>query len=247
MKSLLGAAAAMHVLLLSSRALAYRPFDGTDADVADLGTIELEVGPVAYLHTGSGSQLVVPAFIFNYGFWEHYEFVAETKVEHRLYAASEPRTHWVDSALSIKQVLRAGVLQAQPGLSIANEWSLLLPDAPQGARAGAELTTIFSQRTASVTLHLNIINEFSLTKHYVLWFDPILEGPYHWRVRPVTELMVSREFGAQRLTQGISESVLVGAIGRLSEAIAIDGAVRLANTLGTREQQLRLGFTVTLE
>jgi len=35
------------------RATAYRPFDGTDASVADLDHVEVELGPVEYLRSAS--------------------------------------------------------------------------------------------------------------------------------------------------------------------------------------------------
>jgi hypothetical protein len=42
-------------------AFAYRPFDGTDAAVADTGDIEVEFEPVGYLREGSDRTLVAPA------------------------------------------------------------------------------------------------------------------------------------------------------------------------------------------
>lgn len=38
----------------SGPAAAYRPFDGTDAAVADLGQVEIELQPAGVLHAGSG-------------------------------------------------------------------------------------------------------------------------------------------------------------------------------------------------
>lgn len=40
------------------RALAYRPFDQTDADVAAPEEVELELGPIQLLHEPGRSQLV---------------------------------------------------------------------------------------------------------------------------------------------------------------------------------------------
>jgi hypothetical protein len=46
-----------------SRAEAYRPFDGTDADVAEVGVFELELGPVQYYRLGPQNYLVAPDLV----------------------------------------------------------------------------------------------------------------------------------------------------------------------------------------
>ena len=47
--------------------LAYRPFDGTDAAVADEGKLEIELQPAGRLRDSSGTTLVAPAARFNFG------------------------------------------------------------------------------------------------------------------------------------------------------------------------------------
>jgi hypothetical protein len=39
---------------------AYRPFDGTDAAVAETGEIEIELGPVEYLRAAAERMLIAP-------------------------------------------------------------------------------------------------------------------------------------------------------------------------------------------
>jgi len=54
-------------------AQAYRPFDGTDAAVAETGEVEIELGPVEYLRDGADRSLLAPNVRINYGFtpgWE---------------------------------------------------------------------------------------------------------------------------------------------------------------------------------
>jgi hypothetical protein len=51
---------------LPRSARAYRPFDQTDAGVAETGDVELELGPVGYLHDPTGSTYI-PGIILNYG------------------------------------------------------------------------------------------------------------------------------------------------------------------------------------
>ncbi len=41
---------ALLIVFASNDARAYRPFDGTDADVAAKGELELEIGPLGYLN-----------------------------------------------------------------------------------------------------------------------------------------------------------------------------------------------------
>src|SRR5205085_12316025 len=48
-------------------AFAYRPFDSTDAAVAEKGNLELELGPLGFLKTGADRFLVTPGAIFNVG------------------------------------------------------------------------------------------------------------------------------------------------------------------------------------
>src|SRR5262245_38760528 len=84
--------------LLSARgAFAYRPFDGTDADVADPSEVELEIGPIGYVRAGSRNFLVAPALIANYGVVERWELVLEGR--HQLLLGDtngEPRSSLTD-------------------------------------------------------------------------------------------------------------------------------------------------------
>jgi hypothetical protein len=60
-----------------TQAFAYRPFDGTDAAVAESGQLEIELGPAEFLWEGSDRTLVAPNLRLNYGFSERWEFVLE--------------------------------------------------------------------------------------------------------------------------------------------------------------------------
>src|SRR6516225_7347133 len=63
-----GAVAALAAALTSwcGEAVAYRPFDGTDAAVAETGEIEVELGPVEYLRAGGERGLLAPDLGINY-------------------------------------------------------------------------------------------------------------------------------------------------------------------------------------
>ena len=62
---------------LSGSARAYRPFDATNAAVAEQGDIEMEVGPVGFLKEGSGRFLIAPSLILNWGLAADWELVLE--------------------------------------------------------------------------------------------------------------------------------------------------------------------------
>ena len=107
-------------------ALAYRPFDGTDAAVADPNEIEIELQPFGWQRDDQQKTLLMPGVRFNYGFAERWEFVAEGNSRRRcrrlVRRASRP------PAAFLKYMVKPGVLQDQTGLSIAIEFGPLLPE-----------------------------------------------------------------------------------------------------------------------
>src|SRR5215472_18026424 len=60
-------------------AAAYRPFDGTDAAVADPNEVEIEFQPLGALSQGSQHSLIAPATVLNIGFENRWEAVFEGK------------------------------------------------------------------------------------------------------------------------------------------------------------------------
>jgi hypothetical protein len=124
--------------------LAYRPFDGTDASVADLGELETEVQPGGALWEGSQTTLIAPDLVFNFGFQENWEATLEGRLETPVSPAEPPRI--TDAALLVKGVLRPGGLQDKQGPSIATEFGLLLPNGSGESGVGASLAGIASER-----------------------------------------------------------------------------------------------------
>src|SRR4051794_16886790 len=106
---------------------AYRPFDSTDAAVADLGELEIELGPVEFRRSGTERTVIAPAYVLNYGFAKNWEVVLEGQGEHPLAPADDTRSRLVDNGVFLKGVLREGALQDKPGPSIATEFGILLP------------------------------------------------------------------------------------------------------------------------
>src|SRR5438477_11987344 len=81
--------------------LAYRPFDSTDAAVADKGAFEVELSPLSFRHDDDGPAWIAPSARLNYGFAEDWEVVLEGQAEHFAHGRSRVE----DFALSLKDVL----------------------------------------------------------------------------------------------------------------------------------------------
>jgi hypothetical protein len=218
---------------------AYRPFNSTDAAVADKGDVELELGPLGYLAQGSGKALVAPSVIFNWGFAEGWEAVLEGR--HFVQLGSEirePRLRVEDTALSLKHILRPGTLQAKSGLSVATEFGALLPTVNGESAVGVEWALILSQRWPDLTVHVNGAAAWTRGHEPGAFGGLILEGRDAWAVRPVAELFVESERGTATTVSG-----LVGAIWRVREGLSLDAAVRRARAGGVDTTELRLGLT----
>jgi hypothetical protein len=65
-------------------AQAYRPFDGTDALVAETGDVEIELGPAEYLREGPEREILAPNLRLNYGFTPGWEATIEGEFATRL-------------------------------------------------------------------------------------------------------------------------------------------------------------------
>jgi len=230
-------------LLLARRADAYRPFDGTDADVAELGTFELELGPTHYYRQGSQNYLLVPATVLNFGVLEGTEIVidAQDRLAIGKLGAGVPRFAFADDDVLVKHTFRDGILQGKTGVSIAAEGGLLTPEVNGTDSIGASIDVITSYRWSFGTIHWN--EWFELTReHYAnLYTGVILEGPFDWRVRPVAELYYDKDW-----LEGSTESALVGAIWTLKDSFMLDAAVRGARVADQDALEVRLGFTWTL-
>src|ERR1051326_7256334 len=154
----------------------------------------------------------------------------------------EPRSALVDNGVFVKQVLRPGSLQDGEGLSLATEYGVLLPGVNAQEGTGISLAGIASQRGPAGTVHLNTQILKTREHESELFLGTILEGPYTWRVRPVSEVFTDRTSGSSRVN-----SALVGAIWRVREGFSFDAALRFAHAGGQSIQEFRLGFTWSFE
>jgi hypothetical protein len=222
-------------------ALAYRPFDSTDADVAKPLELELEFGPLDYIVVGRTSSLA-PNLVVNLGVVPGMELVLEGQQFIRLGPTGGlPRVSLQTTMFEVKTMLRNGSLQDGFGPSVAVEGGVLLPTVNAEPGVGGLLTFIVSQRFTAGTLSLD--GTVQLTRALNAEFDGglILEGPDSWSVRPVGELLIGHEFNV-----GTTVSGLVGAIWRLDENLSLDMGLRLARAEGQTVGEFRAGLTWTI-
>lgn len=215
-------------------AAAYRPFDGTDAAVADLGEVEIELQPAGVLRANSQSVLAGPYVVYNYGFADRWEFVLQGAAQPVPEIAGPAN---VANGAFLKYVIQPGVLQDKSGPSIATEFGSLLPDFG-GSGFSPTWDGIVSQRWRWGTVHLNVEAALTPDQHGEAFFDVIIEGPSQWTVRPVLELYSDTVFNQSQTISG-----LIGAIWQVRDNLAFDVAVRYALVNGRPVNELRAGVT----
>jgi hypothetical protein len=219
-------------------AFAYRPFDGTDANVADPGEVELEIGYLGYVRDHDGRSLNVPALVANIGLEGKGELVIEGKALTRLGDAPGVRRIQLDDvAISFKQVHRNGVLQEERGPSVATECGLLLPS-NSGERAGLACAVIASQHWRAATTHINASISRNRESRWQQFAGGIVEGLSAGNVRPVAEFFSSHASG-----EGRTDSMLLGLIWQRSKAFAFDVGVRKARGADGSLTEVRAGLT----
>src|SRR5262245_42238882 len=140
------------LLVMPSNGWAYRPFVSTDAAVADPHEVEIELGYFTLEHDTGENTFIIPSLVLNYGLRRDIEVVGEFRLER----APTGDIDLVDPGLSLKAVLKEGLLQEKPGLSVAVEAGPLLPSTRPGERRwGFEAIGIVSGRVAPFTFHVN--------------------------------------------------------------------------------------------
>jgi hypothetical protein len=225
------------LVLAAPAALAYRPFDSTDAAVAERGDIEIELGPLQYRRVSHDRSVVAPALVVNWGFADRFEAVVEARQSYAT-ETTGPGYRVYDAGAFVKTVLRRGSLQEGAGPSVACEAGVLLPDVNGESGAGASALVIVSQRWRALALHGNAGASWTRTHQPGFFTGVVAEGPDAWTVRPVGELVFEGSRGARP-----TSAVLAGGIWRASPALAVDAAFRLSREEGAGGTELRLGLT----
>jgi hypothetical protein len=224
---------------------AYRPFDGTDADVAEYGDFELELGPVHWYSQGDAHSLIAPATVLNLGYAPGWELVVDFQ---NFVGLSPPpgqaRDQLLDTDVLTKVIIVRGSLQdAGPWPSVAAEFGPLLPNINGENGLGASVDVIVSRRWQPLTVHLNSWFELTRGDLHPDWFEgAIIEGNVDAPIRPVSEWFIEHEFVANTTTF----SGLVGAIWRTRDGLDLDVGLREASVDGERATEVRLGLTWTI-
>jgi hypothetical protein len=221
----------------TSEAFAYRPFDGTDAAVADPGEVEVELQPAGAQWSPGQNLLIAPQVVFNYGFLENWEAVLESQLQTPFWPSGP--TSLSASGAFLKHVVRPGSLQDRSGPSIATEFGVLLPDGSGDGRFGASIDAIVSQRWDWGTVHLNMAAELTRNQRADFFPDLVIEGPSKWVVRPVAEFFYEQEVG-----QAHTLSALIGAIWQVNDKLSFDIGFRHAITNGANVNEIRAGLSV---
>jgi len=232
----IGWTGAVIICVVARPAAAYRPFDGTDAAVADLNEVEIELQPAGRSQTGPQSTLVAPEVVYNYGFAERWEAVLQGQVETPL-SPGGPSSLAATGAF-LKYVVQPGVLQGRSGISIATEFGPLLPGINTDPGVGFSWAGIVSQRWDWGTAHFNVETNLTRDQHGEAFLDLILEGPSKWKVRPVLEMFYDKVW-----TRSESRSLLIGAIWQVKDELSFDAAYRYALVDGHAVNEIRAGLT----
>jgi hypothetical protein len=232
-----GAVIPLGLAVWSAPALAYRPFDGTDAAVAAPGEVEIELQPAGRIRENGSTTLIAPATVFNFGLSEGWEAVFEGQGQTPL-TPSGP-TSLTSAGAFLKHVLQPGSLQDKTGPSVATEFGVLLPDSTGNSGVGASLAGIVSQRWDWGTIHLNAETALTRDHHADVFFGGIIEGPSKWEIRPVAEFFYENEFGRAETISG-----LIGLIWRVRDNLSFDVGLRHALTNGHPVNEIRAGLTL---
>ena len=167
-------------------AWAYRPFVSTDAAVADIREIEIEPGYLNLQREGRRNTFAIPSLVVNYGLIRDVELVGEFAVEEPVRGT----IRLADPALSIKGVVKEGVLQEKNGVSFAVEAGLLLPTTgTENQRPGIQGLGILSGELGGLTYHFNLGGGVNRSEnHAFLIWGTVLELPLTEQLRLVGEI-----------------------------------------------------------
>lgn len=231
--------AALAVLAVCGSAHAHRPFDGTDAAVADPGSLELELG-ASRLHQGPARILAVPAAVATFGPFANTEIGIEGHLNRVSDGISSPyRTRFEDAAITIKHVLRAGSLQDAAGPSVAAECSLLFPQSGgDHETTGFGCTGIVSHKWDALIGHLNVGVERTPEHTTARSLSLIAEAPEDWKLRPGAELRWDRDNAGNW-----DQTALAALVIPHGKDLAFDVAWRVGRSSDGAVHELRVGLT----
>ena len=189
---------------------------------------------MARMATGRENIISTPHVVLNYGIAKNLELVAEFNLQ------VSPDVELTDPSLSLKGVLKEGVLQAKPGVSVAVEAGPLLPSTlPHEDRVGFEAIAIVSGKLAPVTVHVNGGGGLDRGgRGFGVW-GVIAELPVHSKLRLVGEVNGQSTEGERP-----NNSALLGVIWQpTSKNVFLDAGVRHGISRAAPDWQFTLGVT----
>lgn|ERR1043166_6677517 len=225
------------LVFCSSSAWAYRPFISTDAAVADVKEIEIELGYFNLERDRGKNTFTIPKTVLNYGLIRNLEVVAEFTVEEPPHGS----VGLIDAALSLKAVLKEGVLQEKDGVSVAVEAGPLLPSTTKKeSRFGFEAIGIVSGKLSVLTYHLNLGGgvDRAHTNPFLFW-GMIGEFPVTSKLRLVGEIT-----GESVKKNTPDNSALLGFIWEAPwRSVLVDGGVRRGISSAAPDWAFTTGLT----
>jgi hypothetical protein len=230
----------LYALSNNSDALAYRPFQGTDAAVADLGELETELGPAEPMRAGPQRFLTSAETVFNLGIAEGWEAVLQGQAVTML-SPGPVQTSLLGNEFSLKNVLRDGVLQEKAGPSIAVEFGPLLPGVNGEPGTGASWGGIVSNRWGWLTTHVNTAVAMTRRHHWMRFWGQSSRVHGIGRYARSPKFFYEREWGVAETVSG-----LAGAIWQVNDKLAFDIALRDARVNHHTVNELRAGVTFGL-
>ena len=147
------------VLGAAPAAYAYRPFDGTDAEVAESASSRGSSGRRTP-PSREFAQLTAPWLVLNLGIWPRFELVLETNNLLAQRAAGGVLDQFAETHAFVKAILRHGFVQEQTGPSIAVEAGPWLPNPERRAGVGGSANFIFSIQIERMILHLDLMGAY---------------------------------------------------------------------------------------
>jgi hypothetical protein len=203
--------------------------------VADPHEVEIELGYFNLERTRRQNTFITPSLVLNYGFANDWEAVGEFRIER------SPRVEITDPGVFLKGVLKEGVLQEKPGLSVAIEAGPLLPSTlPHEHGVGFESIGIVSGRVAPVTVHVNAGGGLDRDdRHAFGVWGVIGELALHRTLRLVGEVNGERIRG-----EPPNDSALLGVIWQPTpRAVFLDAGLRHGITRAAPDWQVTVGVT----
>jgi len=208
------------LITLPHRAFGYRPFISTDAAVADVNEMEIELGYFNWEREKGNTTFISPKAVLNYGFLRNFELVGEFAVEEPGHGS----VRLADAALSVKAVVKEGVLQEKDGISFAIEAGPLLPSTNKSEKGvGFEGIGILSGKLDPLTYHVNFGGgvDRAHADPFAFW-GLIAELPITPKLRLVGEIDVESFRGSSP-----NNSALVGVIWQAPwQNLSLDAGLR---------------------